>query len=135
METLDSTIFARLGIDLIAQAMRLFYDRAFEDPLIQHFFMNSNKEDLIATQITFASALLGGPRAYQGKPLLKAHEGFSIRTPHFRRRQVLMGEVLDLLAVNESDKRAWLALEESLRPLVMRVGHGNCQVPAHLQGK
>ncbi len=130
----DTTLYARIGLEKVRQAIGAFYDLAFEDPLIQHFFLHANKEHIVTAQISFATAMLGGPRAYDGKPLLRAHEPFQIRIPHFRRRQVLMRQVLDQLEILEEDKESWLSMEESLKSLVMRQGHESCQLPPHLRG-
>lgn len=134
METQTSSLFERIGAPLIEKAVRNFYDRAFEDPIIQHFFIHSNKESLIQIQITFVTALLGGARAYQGKPLQKAHAPFSIRKPHFRRRQIIMNEVLMELGIAEKDRLDWIRLEESFKPLVMNAGLESCEMPPHLRG-
>ena len=122
-------IFHQIGAELIQKAIRLFYDRAFEDPMIQHFFMHSDKEHLIREQTLFATALLGGPRQYKGLPLEKAHEKRSIRLPHFRRRQILMGEVLTELGLEDELRKEWLRREETLRPLILGEGVADCDHP------
>ena len=122
-------IYDQIGADLIQKAIRLFYDRAFEDPMIQHFFMRSDKEHLIREQSLFATALLGGPRQYKGLSLEKAHEKRSIRLPHFKRRQILMGEVLTELGLADELKREWLRREEALRPLILGEGVADCDHP------
>ena len=129
------SLFDQIGPAKISEVIRIFYDRAFEDPMIQHFFLQSDKARLVQEQTDFVTALLGGPRSYNGKPLLKAHEPLKIRKPHFGRRQVIMAEVLASAGVADEFAKKWLALEQALQPLILAVGTANCQLPDHLSGK
>jgi hemoglobin len=113
------SLYDKIGAALIEQAIGMFYRRAFTDPIISHFFVNSDINHLIATQTTFAKAMLGGPKEYRGKPLATVHKVLPIRPPHFGRRQVLMAEVLDELGLDEDLKEAWLAMENNLKPLIL----------------
>ena len=108
-----------IGISFVEKAITEFYKRAFVDPMICHFFMNSDIEHITSQQIDFAVALLGGEKKYAGLPLPKAHSPFSVRPPHFGRRQILMGEVLNDLKLDPTLAQKWLALEEKLRPLIL----------------
>jgi hemoglobin len=90
------------------------------DPMLAHFFWNTNHEHLVAMQVDFVSNLLGGPKVYQGASLQKAHEGMTIRPPHFRRRQRLLQECMQEEGLPEELGQAWLGLEERLKPLIMR---------------
>lgn len=113
------SLFEQIGADFVASAIAEFYKRAFRDGIIGHFFMNSDLEKITAEQTAFATALLGGPRGYRGKPLQLAHRPFIIKPPHFGRRQVLMAEVLTDLGLQDELAAAWLKLEDQLRPLVI----------------
>lgn len=115
-----TTLYDKIGADTIVRAITTFYERAFTDMIIGHFFFEKDRADITAKQIAFATAMLGGPRNYRGKPLGLAHNDLDIRPPHFGRRQVLMAEVLDELGLAPELRDAWLELEESLRPLILR---------------
>ena len=115
----ELSLYERISEATLVAAITRFYELAFIDPLIGHFFFGRDRGHLTRQQIDFARSLLGGPTRYQGKPLLHAHRPLPIRPPHFARRQVLMAEVLDELGVDPDIKREWLAREESLRPLIM----------------
>lgn len=123
------TIYERLGPAKIGQVIQEFYDRAFVDPIIGHFFHNSDKAKIARLQTSFASAMLGGPDGYRGLSLHEAHLPFQIRNVHFNRRQILMGEVLgDVLEMDSyADCVAqWLKLEEKLRSRITNAP-GGCQ--------
>jgi hemoglobin len=112
-------LFQLIGPEFIANAVAEFYRRAFEDVMIGHFFFNSDINHITAQQITFATALLGGPSLYRGKPLKAAHSALHIRPAHFARRQVLMAEVLADLRLDKTLAQGWLSLELQLKPLIL----------------
>ncbi len=113
------SLYQRLGDETIRRAIAEFYRRAFTDGIIGHFFFQKDLADITAKQTAFAIAMLGGPRGYRGKPLEAVHRPLPIRAPHFGRRQQLMKEVLAEQGVAPELRDAWLALEESLRPLIL----------------
>lgn len=114
-----SSLYDLIGPTFIANAVAEFYRRAFLDGMIGHFFFHSDINHITQEQILFATAMLGGPQQYRGKPLKSAHKPFVIRKPHFGRRQVLMREVLDDLGLAPDLRDQWLAMEDQLRPLVL----------------
>jgi truncated hemoglobin YjbI len=123
------TYYERLGSERISKIIQEFYDRAFVDPIIAHFFHRSDKKELVRLQTGFASSMLGGGEGYVGRSLTEAHRPFMIRNVHFNRRQVLMAEVLgDELRGEEENEiaKAWLKLEEKLRPKIVNE-LGGCQ--------
>lgn len=121
---MKQSLFSQIGIEVIREAVTLFYQKAFSDPIIGHFFFHQEKEELIRKQTDFICKMLGGPAsAYRGKPMKIAHAKLPLTQVHFNRRQVLMKEVLDTLAIDESVKTAWLAHEEKLRSLVINSQH------------
>jgi truncated hemoglobin YjbI len=112
-------LYDQIGHAFIAKAVAEFYKRAFADVMIGHFFFNSDIQHITQQQITFVTAMLGGPSNYQGKPLKLAHKPFQIRLVHFNRRQVLMREVLTDLNLDPKLKDAWLALEDQFRQVII----------------
>lgn len=119
LEKPSKTLYDLIGPAFIANAVAEFYRRAFADGMIGHFFFHSDINHITQEQITFVTAMLGGPQQYRGKPLKTAHKPFNIRKPHFGRRQVLMGEVLTELGLAEDLRTQWLAMEEQFRPVVL----------------
>lgn len=115
----SNKLYETLGDELITQVITIFYERAFADPIIGHFFFNRDRQHLTSQQIDFSRGLLGGPMRYRGKPLLHAHQPLAIRPAHFDRRQVLMRQVLAHCGVAEDAAQQWLAKEAALRPLIV----------------
>lgn len=113
------TLYESIGEKFIADAIREFYRRAFQDPMICHFFINSDFEHLVKQQVHFASAMLDGPKNYHGLSLREAHTRFQIRPPHFGRRQVIMRQVLEDMLLDPKLIEQWLEREDRLRPLIL----------------
>jgi hemoglobin len=113
------TLYTKIGAAFIRAALTEFYQRAFSDMIIGHFFFNKDIAQITAQQIDFATGMLGGPRNYHGKSLGAAHHSLNLRRPHFGRRQVLMYEVLTGMGLDPELRDAWLELEEQLRGIVM----------------
>ena len=114
------TLFEGVGEQKLLEVITAFYDKAFKDPMICHFFFGKNQAHLTKRQISFSSVMLGSKNhSYTGKPLKKAHSGLPLKNPHFDRRQVLMRETLSEHGVCMEIAKKWLELEENLRPLIV----------------
>ena len=103
----------------IKDVLEKFYDRAFDDLMISHFFLGRDKSNLIEKQLTFTIGLLGGPKTYTGKPLPVAHFPLQIRRPHFMRRRVLMHECMLEAGLTEAQAQYWLTKEHSLQHAIL----------------
>lgn len=114
------SLYERIGPALIRDSLTEFYRRAETDGIIGHFFFNKDVRDITEKQIAFATAMLGGPRHYRGKPLAPAHAALDLRGPHFDRRQVLMADVLTEFGLADELRDGWLDLEAKLRPLIVQ---------------
>ena len=107
-------LYEQITEPIIKRAIEEFYKRAFVDPMICHFFVGKDILDITAKQQAFAIAMLGGPKNYQGRTLTDAHLPFTVKPPHFGRRQVIMKEVLNEMDIDSDATDAWLELEQNL---------------------
>lgn len=123
-----STLYEKIGKQKIEEAITKFYDQAFKDPIIGHFFFKKDQIDLTQKQIQFASLMLGSKEhSYKGKPLKEAHSALPIGLVHFNRRQRILAEVLQSLEIDEKLSKEWLEKEESLKPLIIRGSFAGCR--------
>lgn len=113
------SLHAEIGAERLKAIVAAFYTKCMQDPMLAHFFMHVDHDELVAKQLDFLSNLLGGPKVYRGKSLPDAHAAFSIRPPHFARRQILLAETIRESGLEARLGDAWLALEARLRPLIM----------------
>jgi len=116
----------RIGETKLEQAIRNFYDQAFEDVLIGHFFFSKDKETLIRSQLTFAKKLAGDESSqYTGKPMRKAHSSLPLRNVHFNRRKVILEGCMEAENIPRDAIDEFLSREEKLRPLIVNAS-SNC---------
>jgi truncated hemoglobin YjbI len=92
-----------------------FVNKMASDVMIGFFFTSVNLTRLKELEFQHASAFLGGPHTYKGRPLTQAHAPHPIMGGHFARRLVLLRETLQEHAVPVSIIEAWLAHNQSLQ--------------------
>lgn len=91
------------GENAIAKVVDQFYARILADDTVKSFFAHTDMEKLRAHQTKFIGFALGGPNAYTGRSMAKAHEGLNLQPAHF---QAIAGHLADTLAsfgVGEED--------------------------------
>ena len=111
------------GEEMAEELMRSFYDRLFADVMVGFLFINSDKEALIRSQIEYVHANIGGRRgSYEGPSIRKAHRSLPILSGHFDRRHQILKDVLEDFEVSEKVRRAWIALDLAMRPMVLKQG-------------
>ena len=122
--TLDEALAATSPLEVI---VRDLYDRLFDDLMVGFLFTPHDKAQLVAHQVDYLRAHLGRrdpAHSYQGRSMREAHEHVPILPGHFDRRHELLRQVLAAHRVPEHVTQAWLHLDQSLRPLIVRQGAG-----------
>jgi truncated hemoglobin YjbI len=114
------SLYEQIGGEQLTLIITAFYERAFIDPIIGHFFHRIDREHLIAQQIVFSSCMLGAKDlTYGGKSLREAHRRLPLTEVHFRRRQKLLQQVLGESPIAPAVAGEWLSLEEKLKGLII----------------
>jgi len=103
----------------VREILQALYGRLFADPMVGFLFEGKDEGHIVEQQVAFTCRFLGGPQTYEGLPLPRAHAGLPLLPGHFDRRHRLLEQVLDECAVPEDVKRAWLQIDEALRPSVL----------------
>lgn len=107
--------YSQLGGEPVVRAIiDAFVERMAADAMIGFFFRHVPLPALKQREFEHAAAHLGGPVAYRGRPLRRAHGSLTIFAGHFRRRLVLLQEVLGQFAVPAPIAELWLARQRSL---------------------
>ena len=73
------------GADVLVAAIDEFYERVLDDPELGPSFSGIDIDRLKAHQRAFLAVALGGPQAYEGRPLADAHDGLAITPWQFER--------------------------------------------------
>lgn len=119
MKTLYETIGGEERVRAVLQSL---YDRLFEDPMVGFLFQGRDKARIVEQQLAFTCHFLGGPQRYEGKPLPVVHAALPLLPGHFDRRHKLLEQILEEQNVPLDVSRAWLSIDESLRPSVLAAG-------------
>ena len=106
----------------VRAVVQALYDRLFADPMVGFLFEGKDKAHIVEQQVAFTCRFLGGPQSYEGLPLPRAHAKLPLLAGHFDRRHWLLTQVLDERAVPADVRRAWLQIDEALRPSVLASG-------------
>ena len=116
------TPYELLGEEKIRVLLQALYDQLFVDPIVGFLFQGKDKAHLVEQQLLFTCRFLGGPQRYTGKPLPEAHASLPLLPGHFDRRHHVLRTLLEQHEVPDDVKRAWLDIDESLRPSVLAAG-------------
>jgi hemoglobin len=114
------SIYRRIGgRDAVEAVVDGFYDRVFEDPVLEPYFESTDREALYAHQVQFISSVAGGPVSYDGDDMQRAHSGMGITEEAFDRVATYLGEALRENGVSNDDAEEILGRVADLRPDVV----------------
>ena len=124
---MPQTLFEQIGgAPKLREIIDAFIDRVFEDRMIGFFFQNADRKRIKELEFQLTAEFLGGPVAYRGRPLDVAHAKHAIMGGQFARRLKILEETLDRFQVAPAVRDAWLAHNESLRPLITANPGSDC---------
>jgi truncated hemoglobin YjbI len=123
----ESSLYEQLGGEPKLRAViDDFVDRVFADMMIGFFFARADKDRIKRFEFQHASALLGGPDAYAGRPLRQAHASHPIRGGHFARRMQILRHVLAAHAVPAEVQKRWIEHDLALSGQITGDNLGEC---------
>lgn len=67
----------------LTELVDVFYERLWADPELKHYFDGIDRAELKRHQRMFLTYVLGGPDAFEGRPLPEAHRGLNITNEAF----------------------------------------------------
>jgi truncated hemoglobin YjbI len=114
------TLYEAIGGEArVREVVQVLYDRLFTDPMVGFLFEGKDKAHIVEQQVAFTCRFLGGPQTYEGLPLPRAHASLPLLPGHFDRRHSLLDQVLGECRVPLEVRRAWLQIDQALRPSVL----------------
>lgn len=97
------TLYERLGgAAAVDAAVDLFYRKVLSDPLVSHFFDDTDMDSQREKQKKFLTMAFGGPNEYSGKDLRTAHAPLlekGLNETHFTTIAMHLKATLDELGV------------------------------------
>lgn len=122
----SQNLYQSIGFETIRDVVTEFYLRAFDDPIIGHFFFKKDHDSLVVKQIEFTCLLLGSQEhSYSGRPLKEVHSQFMIGTAHFMRRQQLLITVMAEHNLPQQTIDRWIQLESQFMAQIIGVAAPN----------
>jgi len=104
-------IGGRAGLETLIGA---FIDRVFDDFIIGFLFIGKDRARIVRHEMEHASAHLGGPSTYSGRPIPAVHRPLRINAGHFRRRLAILRTVLSDHGVDADIIERWVASNQRL---------------------
>jgi hemoglobin len=105
-----TTPYERIGgAPAVAALVDAFYERVLADEELAPFFEDADMARLREMQRMLFTMALGGPDAYEGRPLAHAHRGRGIRREHLQRFVEHLFATLEAFDLNEREKRDVIA--------------------------
>lgn len=95
-----STLYDSIGgADALRVAVDRFYLKVLGDPQLAPYFEGKDVSAIKRHQVLLLTTVLGGPEAYDGRDLGRAHAGLAITGADYDRTVAHLVEVLDELGV------------------------------------
>jgi hemoglobin len=124
---MERTLFEQIGGEpRLREIIDAFIERVFDDRMIGFFFRNADKRRIKEMEFQLTAQFLGAEVSYQGRPLDQVHARHPIMGGQFARRQQILKETLEEYAVPQPIRDAWIAHNESLRPLITKDAGSDC---------
>jgi hemoglobin len=103
----------------LTEVVDVFYNRLWSDPSLRHYFDGIDRDALKGHQRMFLTYVLGGPEAYEGRPLPEAHRGLNITDEAFDEVANHLRLTLEEVDVDRSLISIILGFVEGVRPQVV----------------
>jgi hemoglobin len=111
------SLFERIGgTAAVDAAVDLFYRKVLSDPLINHFFDDTDMDSQREKQKKFLTMAFGGPNEYSGKDLRTAHAPLveqGLKELHFNTVAMHLKATLDELGVPSDTSGEVMAIAAS----------------------
>lgn len=100
----STTLYEKFGgEETIAKVVDYFYKLVLADDTVNHFFADTDMDKQRRHQTKFISYALGGPNAYSGASMAKAHKGMNLQPAHFQAIVTHLSDALAHYGVSEKD--------------------------------
>lgn len=121
-------LFDRIGgRATLDRVHKLFYDKIYAHPWIGQYFKGIDQKHIESQQGDFMAMLFGGPKAYNGRMPIDAHEHMMINEELFEVRRDLLRQALDEAHVTKDEAADWLRIDGSFRKVLLKKSIHDCR--------
>ncbi|MCF8058951.1 MAG: group 1 truncated hemoglobin [Bacteriovoracaceae bacterium] len=111
---------------LVNKAVKVFYDKVYEDPWMKDVFKVIKQEIIENQQTDFMVAALGGPKRYCGRSPKDAHLHIFVDDEMWDRREKVLEQSLRETLTDEILITKWLRIDEAFRHAIVRNNPSEC---------
>jgi hemoglobin len=123
MSTTHDAMYQSVGGDAgLTVLVDNFYNRLWSDPSLDRYFAGIERDALKRHQRMFLTYVLGGPGAYEGRPLVTGHAGLNITDEAFDTVAHHLLLTLEELDIDRPLIRIVMGFVEGARSQVVQVG-------------
>lgn len=124
----DSSLYDKIGgHPTLERVHKMFYDIIFKHTWIGQFFNDKTQELLEAQQTDFMADIMGGPKNYQGRMPIHAHEHMFITDDVFELRHEILAQTLKKAGIAEDLAEQWLHLDKSFKRAIVKKSIDQCK--------
>jgi hemoglobin len=116
---MGESIYDRYGFERISAVVHDFYGRVLRSEVTAPYFEGYDVPRIIHHQTQFLCQVMGGPTAYEGRDLFKAHHHMKISEEAFEEVADLLDETMEDHDVADADREAVMAIVSSARDQVI----------------
>ncbi len=102
----------------VLEIMEDFVGQVFDDFVIGFLFIGRNQKRIVALETELATAHLGGPSTYSGRPMGEVHQPLKINRGQFRRRNAILQKILVKHGVEQAVVARWIAHDAKLESVI-----------------
>lgn len=111
---------------LVNKAVKVFYDKVYEDPWMKEVFKVIKQEIIESQQTDFMVAAFGGPKRYCGRSPKDAHLHIFVDDEMWDHRERTLELSLREALTDEELITKWLRIDEAFRHAIVRKNAGEC---------
>lgn len=121
-------LFDRIGgRATLEKVHKIFYDKIYADPWIGKFFAGIDQKHIENQQSDFIAMLFGGPKAYNGRMPIDAHEHIMIGEEIFAVRTELLRQSLTEAGVGTAETEDWLRIDRAFKNVLIKKSSADCK--------
>jgi len=115
------------GRTKIERVHKIFYDKLYADPWLGKFFVGIDQKHIESQQTDFMTMLFGGPKAYNGRMPIDAHEHIMISEELFAARRELLRQSLHEAGISSAEIEDWLRIDLAFKKVLIKKSAADCK--------
>lgn len=112
---------------IVNKAVKIFYDKVYEDPWMKNVFRVIKQEIIENQQTDFMVAAFGGPKKYCGRSPRDAHVHIFVDEEMWDHREKVLEMSLREARLPEDFIQKWLRIDNAFKHVIVRKSPSECE--------